>query len=80
VPGPLVAGHCDLCDKAPKGGRHKGLSWDHDHVLEELGFSPAECHRGWLCFHCNTGLGKLGDDARSLARALAYVSYRPRKL
>jgi hypothetical protein len=44
-------------------------------TLEALGFTLAECHRGWLCFYCNTGLGKIGDTPQSLARAaLRYVT------
>jgi hypothetical protein len=68
LPPPRVPGYCDLCEKA--NGK---LVPDHDHNLEELGFSRAECHRGWLCFHCNTGLGKLGDTAQALQKALDYV-------
>jgi|GEM_PF-376295 len=67
LPPPIKAGHCDLCQRA------RALHWDHDHKLEAQGFSALECHRGWLCFHCNTGLGKLGDDAAGLQRALDYV-------
>jgi hypothetical protein len=29
--------------------------------------------RGVLCFNCNRGLGKLGDDVASLERAIAYL-------
>jgi hypothetical protein len=67
LPPPLVADHCDLCGKPAR------LVWDHDHVLADLGFPKVEQHRGWLCFHCNTGLGKLGDTVQSLKRALAYL-------
>jgi hypothetical protein len=62
-----MAGHCDHCEKPAK------VFWDHDHVLEELGFPIAETHRGWLCFHCNTEIGKLGDTVQSLASALDYL-------
>ncbi|HTA98913.1 MAG TPA: endonuclease domain-containing protein [Bradyrhizobium sp.] len=80
LPAPHVAGHCDLCERPAK------LVWDHDHDLEELGFPPAETHRGWLCNGCNVRLGRVGDtpqaikalidrgDARpGLGRLLAYV-------
>lgn len=70
LPPPLVAGHCDLCGNIPADGR--ALCWDHDHVLEELGFPLIECHRGWLCVPCNSGLGKLGDNMRGLMNAARY--------
>jgi hypothetical protein len=66
LPGPLVAGHCDLCRKPSAR-----LCWDHDHVLEDLGFSLAECHRGWLCTNCNGWLGTLGDTPQGIRKKLA---------
>ena len=68
APPPLVDGHCDLCCKLTEK-----FHWDHDHVLEELGFPPLETHRGWLCAGCNTSLGKLGDTPDGLIRAYKYV-------
>lgn len=56
---------CELCGKPPTQGRFKVLCVDHDHVTGKF--------RGWLCFHCNTGLGKLGDDEAALLRALEYL-------
>lgn len=38
---------------------------DHDHFSLVV--------RGLLCWSCNTGLGKLGDTAASVARALFYL-------
>ena len=40
------------------------------------------CHetglfRGWLCNHCNLGIGKLGDNLEGLARATAYLIVAP---
>ena len=58
---------CDCCGKiAP-------LTFDHDHELDDLGFTPLEAFRGWLCNDCNLGLGRLGDDVAGLLRALQYL-------
>lgn len=57
---------CELCGKPPEQGRYKVLCVDHDH---ETGV-----FRGWLCFHCNTGLGKLGDSFESILNALNYLA------
>ena len=43
----------------------KALCVDHDHTTGEI--------RGLLCANCNLGLGALGDNVRSLKRALAYL-------
>lgn len=50
---------CAICQ------RKVPLHIDHDHVTETV--------RGLLCSTCNTGLGKLGDSAENLRRALAYL-------
>jgi hypothetical protein len=42
-----------------------GLHLDHDHETGEF--------RGWLCWHCNTGIGKLGDTPDGLRNALDYL-------
>jgi hypothetical protein len=56
-------GHCQICRKPWKNARDQNL--DHDHKTGQL--------RGLLCFLCNTGLGKLGDDVESLQRAIQYL-------
>jgi hypothetical protein len=54
-------GRCALCPRA--FGR---ACVDHDHTSGRV--------RGLLCVQCNSALGKLGDTAERLARALAYVT------
>lgn len=58
-PCPVV---CELCG-SPPGKRV--LHLDHDHRTGKF--------RGWLCQMCNLSLGKFGDNAQGLARALAYL-------
>ncbi len=51
-------GVCAVCT-----GRR--LAVDHCHATGKV--------RGLLCWHCNSGIGKLGDNAEGLLRALAYL-------
>ncbi len=51
--------NCQIC------GRKEKLLIDHDHTT---GFV-----RGLLCFHCNVGIGHLGDNANLLKSALQYL-------
>lgn len=53
-------GTCALCPSTER------LAIDHKPGTKTV--------RGILCFNCNTSIGKLGDDARGLAKALVYVS------
>ena len=39
---------------------------DHDHVTNTF--------RGWLCGHCNQGIGKLGDTLEGVMKAVNYLS------
>ena len=59
-PEPVV---CELCGKPNRAQKYLHL----DHCHETGAF------RGWLCFSCNTGLGKLGDSIEGLERAIAYL-------
>lgn len=54
---------CELCGRHPSGAG--SLHLDHDHVTGLF--------RGWLCHHCNTGIGLLGDDYESVLRAAEYL-------
>lgn len=53
---------CELCG-SPPGKR--ALHLDHDHLTNQF--------RGWLCHMCNLSLGKFGDGAAGLRRALNYL-------
>jgi hypothetical protein len=52
---------CECCGKPDK--RH--LNADHD--------KTTGLFRGWLCFACNVGIGKLGDNYDGVLRALRYL-------
>ena len=58
-------GKCDICTKGITG---KDMHLDHDHKTGVL--------RGWLCMHCNTGLGKFQDNPDLLRKALSYLERR----
>jgi len=68
LPPPRVPGHCDLCERPAR------LKRDFDRALIERGFPMLECHRGWLCLSCRTGLFQLGDTPQALRKAFNYVS------
>jgi hypothetical protein len=55
---------CELCGQ-PQNTKRDALDLDHDHATGGL--------RGWLCNQCNSAIGKLGDDAAGLLRAVAYL-------
>lgn len=57
---------CDVCGHA-SGRRFV----DHDHRTGRV--------RGTLCFDCNTAIGKLGDTADGLRRALSYLERSERE-
>ena len=52
---------CDCCRKPSE----KTLVIDHCH--ETLKF------RGWICEHCNHGIGKLGDNLTGVLNAVRYL-------
>lgn len=54
---------CEIC------GGSVNMVLDHDHVRNEI--------RGWLCNHCNLGIGWLGEDVSRLQRAIEYLSKPP---
>lgn len=52
---------CECCNEITA----QGLHLDHDHETGEF--------RGWLCFGCNTALGKLGDNLEGVMRLVRYL-------
>lgn len=54
-----AAGRCEVC------GALEPLVIDHNHTTGVV--------RGLICDHCNVGIGRLGDTAEALRRALAYL-------
>jgi len=64
-PTPELGTACQCCSRTDEL-----LTWDHCHKTTE--------HRGWLC-HCNTGIGKLGDNLQGVTNAMNYL-LRPRKI
>ena len=57
-PKPLV---CECCKK-----QTTKFCLDHDHTTDEF--------RGWICGHCNQGIGKLGDTLEGVLLAVDYLS------
>jgi uncharacterized Zn finger protein (UPF0148 family) len=57
---PRKEGPCDICKLDTK------LCWDHDHITG--------LHRGWLCHHCNVGIGFLKDSVKNLQAAIEYLN------
>jgi uncharacterized ferredoxin-like protein len=60
---PPMTLRCECCGKETSN-----LCLDHDHSTGKF--------RGWLCGHCNRGIGQLGDTIDSLKRALSYLESR----
>lgn len=59
---PPTPEYCDCCGNIPRDNK---FSLDHDHQTMEI--------RGWLCTHCNTALGQLGDNIEGVKKALTYL-------
>ncbi|SRR5260221_3608597 len=62
---------CEICGERfeqKEKGRGSGKNspqFDHNHTTLEA--------RGWLCFSCNTALGRFGDNPLLLNRAEGYL-------
>ena len=63
-----VPEECGICGATtcPSG---RALAIDHDHSTGRL--------RGFLCFSCNTGIGKFKDSTALLSMAMDYLSTPP---
>lgn len=69
---------CPICERdlkeIGKYGQIKLSKWVLDHCHETLTF------RGWICHHCNTGLGGFSDDLTKVKRAVIYLKKHKEKL
>ena len=54
--------NCELCGKLIPNNKP---CYDHDHETGQF--------RGWLCYGCNTGLGRFGDNIAGLEQAIEYL-------
>lgn len=63
--------HCECCNrelsagKGPGGMNRDTRNIDHCHDTSEI--------RGVLCWDCNVGIGKLGDNVSGLQNAINYL-------
>jgi hypothetical protein len=60
-----VCAICECPETAKLRGKLKELSVDHDHTTLKV--------RGLLCWHCNTAIGKLKENAKLLRKAAEYI-------
>lgn len=62
---------CPICQRdiqeVGKYGQVKLNKWVLDHCHDTLTF------RGWICHHCNSGLGGFKDDLTKVKRAVKYL-------
>lgn len=62
---------CPICtrsiDQIGRKGQRRLQNWVLDHCHD------TETYRGWLCHHCNTGLGSFKDDIDRIRNAVSYL-------
>ncbi len=62
---------CPICDRGmddiSKHGQTRLQNWVLDHCHD------TETFRGWLCHHCNVGLGAFSDNLNRLRKAVTYL-------
>jgi hypothetical protein len=62
---PPVPDSCECCGKSFEGVSKKNIHMDHCEITKSF--------RGWLCMHCNVGLGYLGDNIEGLQNGIKYL-------
>lgn len=71
IPYPSQDYECPICERTiqeiGKYGQPKLQTWYLDHCHNTNTF------RGWICHHCNTGIGSLGDNPKRVEKALNYL-------
>jgi len=69
---------CPICERdieeLSKYGQMRMKNWVLDHCHETNTF------RGWICHHCNTGLGAFADETRRLANSTRYLDEHRAKI
>tara|TARA_R110000868_G_scaffold238623_1_gene493102 strand:- start:85 stop:519 length:435 start_codon:yes stop_codon:yes gene_type:complete len=69
---------CTICergiDEIGRKGQKRLQNWVVDHCHD------TETFRGWLCHHCNVGLGSFADNLDRLKRAATYLESHERKV
>jgi hypothetical protein len=69
---------CPICDRdikeIGKYGQPRLQNWVLDHCHDSLSF------RGWLCHHCNVGLGGFSDSLTRLKKAVIYLTKHKERL
>jgi len=65
--------YCQCCgitvEELKKRGNNRNygsIQVDHDHDTHEF--------RGWICYSCNQGIGKLGDKLKGVVQAALYLA------
>jgi hypothetical protein len=70
-PYPDVDYCCPICkrtiDQIGRKGQKRLQNWVLDHCHD------TETFRGWVCHHCNTGLGAFKDDINRIKQAVVYL-------
>jgi hypothetical protein len=69
---------CPICERdieeIAKYGQMRMKNWVLDHCHETNTF------RGWICHHCNTGLGAFADETRRLTNSTRYLDEHRAKI
>ncbi len=68
-----VCAICNLPETNHQKGIIKALSVDHNRKCCPGNKSCGKCIRGLLCWHCNSGIGKLKDSSQLLRKAADYI-------